>query len=370
MLREMPREVLQPPVLPRFAVNHSHGIIMQVPAATKTSLSNPFMLMTAKQKILTGGAVLVLTGLPVYQQTRINALSEQVATLTETNGREKRAATPVMAAVSGETGPRGRSAGPAADKGNTAKKPPHGPGDSVSKVAVPGPGEATFGRRGDSVVLESFKGAPPGSSSSSSDSGAALPALAGGLGGLTQRSPQVSGHVHWDHAQATGAPDTNEPGDRPTAWAPRSPRSGEQWLKLAYDKAVEVKEINVHESYNSGAISKVTAFLPNGSEKTLWTGNAAKGSAGEIQETSIPVPAGITSNQIKIYVDTNRVESWPEIDAVQLVGRNGSKQWATSSSASSSYSELYSAQGSDAAPSSGAVLDLGAGEGEAILRTR
>ncbi|HWB06303.1 MAG TPA: hypothetical protein VG796_24990 [Verrucomicrobiales bacterium] len=324
--------------------------------------------MTAKQKILTGGTVLVLTGLPVYQQTRINTLSEQVATLTETNGREKRAATPVMAAVSGETGPRGRSPGPAADKDSAAKKPSHSPGGTVSKVAVPGPGEATFGRRGDSVVLESFRSAPPASGSSSGE--AALPALAGGLEGLPQRSPQVSGHVNWDHAQATGAPDTNEPGDRPTAWAPRSPRSGEQWLKLGYDKAVEVKEINVHESYNSGAISKVTAFLPNGSEKTLWTGNAAKGSANEIQETSIPVPAGITSNQIKIYVDTNRVESWPEIDAVQLVARNGSKQWATSSSASSSYSELYSAQGSGAAPSSGTVLDLGAGEGEAILRTR
>jgi len=91
---------------------------------------------------------------------------------------------------------------------------------------------------------------------------------------------------------------------------------------------VPVKEINIHESHSSGAISKVTAFLPNGTEKTLWTGNAAAGAASEILETAIPVPAGITSSQIKVYVDTNRVGSWPEIDAVELVGTDGSRQWA------------------------------------------
>jgi hypothetical protein len=40
-------------------------------------------------------------------------------------------------------------------------------------------------------------------------------------------------------------------------------------------------------------------------------------------------------------VDTNRVESWPEIDAVELVGTNGSRQWASKSSASSSYSDTF-----------------------------
>jgi hypothetical protein len=36
------------------------------------------------------------------------------------------------------------------------------------------------------------------------------------------------------------------------------------------------------------------------------------------------------------------VDSWPEIDAVEMVGTDGSKQWASESSASSSYSENYS----------------------------
>jgi hypothetical protein len=155
---------------------------------------------------------------------------------------------------------------------------------------------------------------------------------------------QANGRVQWHHDQAVGAPDTASAGDRPTAWAPRNPQSGTQWLALGYDQAVEIGEINIHESYHPGAISKVAAILPDGSERVIWEGTMAAGGDG-LQVTSVPVPRGTTGNQIIVYVDTNRVQSWPEIDAVELVGTDGSRQWATSSSASSSYSETYGNRG-------------------------
>ncbi len=146
--------------------------------------------------------------------------------------------------------------------------------------------------------------------------------------------------VQWDHSQVVGPPDTTTAGDQPTAWAPRSPGSGVQWLQVGYDRAVELKEINIHQSYNPGAISKVTALTNDGSERTVWEGNAGAGEG--IVEASVPVPPGITANQLKIYVDTDRVRSWPEIDAVEMVGADGSRQWASQSAASSSYSSVYS----------------------------
>ena len=170
--------------------------------------------------------------------------------------------------------------------------------------------------------------------------------LVSGIPGLQSAAPTVSGNVYWDHSQATGAPDTPDAGDRPTAWAPLSPGSGMQWLQLQYGKAVELKEVNIHETYNPGAIAKVAAIMPDGSERVIWQGNAAKTAAGASSlETSVPVPPGITADKVKVYVDTDRVGSWPEIDAVELVGRNGSRQWATGSSASSSYSSLYDRSG-------------------------
>lgn len=141
--------------------------------------------------------------------------------------------------------------------------------------------------------------------------------------------------ISWNHAQATGAPDTVGGGDKPTAWAPRSPRSGEQWLQLGYDKAVEIGSLNVMETHNPGAISRVTALMPDGSEREIWKGTSPAGEAPV--ETTVPVPPGISSDQVRIYVDTDRVASWPEIDAVEMVGKDGSRQWASSSKASSSY---------------------------------
>ena len=40
---------------------------------------------------------------------------------------------------------------------------------------------------------------------------------------------------------------------------------------------------------------------------------------------------------MKVYLDTKRVAGWNEIDAVELIGRDGSRQWAKGASASSSY---------------------------------
>ncbi|HWB03956.1 MAG TPA: hypothetical protein VG796_13090 [Verrucomicrobiales bacterium] len=161
-------------------------------------------------------------------------------------------------------------------------------------------------------------------------------------GAASQRAvPMVNGKVKWHHTQATGAPDTPKAGDSPTAWAPTR-QSGEQWLALGYEKAVEIKEINIHETHCPGAISKVAALAPDGSEKVLWRGTAAQPNAGEDSlETSLAVPAGITASRIKVYVDTGRVQSWPEIDAVELVGTNGSRQWASNSRASASHSEVF-----------------------------
>jgi hypothetical protein len=54
---------------------------------------------------------------------------------------------------------------------------------------------------------------------------------------------------------------------------------------------------------------------------------------------SFPVPPGVRSDQIKVYLDTARVPGWNEIDAVELIGADGTRQWASGSSASSYYGD-------------------------------
>jgi hypothetical protein len=141
---------------------------------------------------------------------------------------------------------------------------------------------------------------------------------------------------NWGPEQVLGPPNTHAAGDLPTAWAQLSSGGqGEEWLHVSYDRAVEISEINVRETYNPGAISKITAMMPDGSEVLVWEGTEPKVQAPV--DMSFSVPAGVNANSVKVYLDRSRVPGWNEIDAVELIGRDGSRQWATSAKASSSY---------------------------------
>jgi len=145
-------------------------------------------------------------------------------------------------------------------------------------------------------------------------------------------------HRSWGPEQVVGPPNTPEAGDIPTAWAPQSSQSSaEEWLHLGYEQPVEVAEVRVRETYNPGAISKIAAVMPDGRETVVWEGTEPAAQAPV--DRSFPVPPGIQANQIKVYLDRQRSPGWNEIDAVELVGRDGTRQWAASASASSSYAE-------------------------------
>jgi len=143
----------------------------------------------------------------------------------------------------------------------------------------------------------------------------------------------------WGHEQAAGAPDTYQPGDIPSAWASKAPDGGEEWLQVDYDRFVDLQQINVVESHNPGAISKVVAVLPDGREATVWEGTMDPSASDELVSSAFPVSESLRARSVKVYLDTTRVPGWNEIDAVEIVGRDGRKQWATASRASSSYAD-------------------------------
>jgi hypothetical protein len=133
--------------------------------------------------------------------------------------------------------------------------------------------------------------------------------------------------------RATGPPDAGEHGnDSSNAWCP-APQSGREWLKLSYGRPVEIKEIAIHETYATGALSRVVATMPDGKEKVLWAGQEPV-EKPPVQRI-VQVPAGVRSDQIRIELDTTRTGNWQEIDAVELVGRDGSRQWAKEAEGSS-----------------------------------
>jgi hypothetical protein len=160
----------------------------------------------------------------------------------------------------------------------------------------------------------------------------------------------------WGPEQVTGPPDTDRAGDFQTAWASREPDRGAEWLRADFDRPVELGQVRVRETYNPGAISKITAVV-SGQEFLLWEGTAGGGQAP--RDFVVNAPAGLYAQSVVVQLDTSRVAGWNEIDAIGLVGRDGSRQWASAVNASSTYADR-----------SGPALATNPGQQEVIIPTR
>jgi hypothetical protein len=167
-----------------------------------------------------------------------------------------------------------------------------------------------------------------------------LVALEQGLRAARQDATETRpGGPSWSPGQAAGAPDTRGHGDFRTAWASADPDGGKEWLQLSYRESAEIGEIVIHESYNPGAVSRVLALMPDGSERVLWEGTETTAQPGQNLDSVFKAPPGIRSDRIRVELDTSRVSGWNEIDAVEMIGTDGRRQWATESKASSYYGQ-------------------------------
>jgi hypothetical protein len=110
---------------------------------------------------------------------------------------------------------------------------------------------------------------------------------------------------------------------------------------LSYAKAVVPKELDVYESCAPGALVKVTAFDETDHETEAWSGtdpsSSAASNSGQTPVSKIPLSTKFPTRKIKIYLASDKVPGWNEIDAVGLVAENGERQWARSVQASSTY---------------------------------
>lgn len=128
------------------------------------------------------------------------------------------------------------------------------------------------------------------------------------------------GNADWNAMQATGAPNTLECGDHVTAWASADSATFE-WIELTYAVPVYPMEINIHQSYNPNQVSKVELLDTAGNYHVVYE-------AAPVWQDLCPFVLTISVDNtdyqvlsIRIALDQTVVQSWNEIDAVELVGR-------------------------------------------------
>ena len=141
----------------------------------------------------------------------------------------------------------------------------------------------------------------------------------------------------WDTKQATGPPDTPQSGDIQTAWASSTPDAGPEWLVLDYETPVTAQSVEIHETYNPGAVHRISVFGADGKELIAWSGIDPTPTSALRGISRIPLGIDFAVTRIKVYIDSAAVPGWNEIDAVGLVDEKGRTHWATRAYASSSF---------------------------------
>ncbi len=135
------------------------------------------------------------------------------------------------------------------------------------------------------------------------------------------------GDEDWSPIQAAGAPDTSECTDAPSAWASMM-GSGEEWLEVYYETAVEPSEVNIYQTYGATQITKVELLDTNGNYHEIYTGKPSETECPFVMQIGI-ADWDYEAMAVKISFDESFLNYWNEIDAVELVGLSTGKIVAT-----------------------------------------
>ena len=128
------------------------------------------------------------------------------------------------------------------------------------------------------------------------------------------------GEDGWSAMQTTGAPNTQSCGDSGTAWA--SAESTEAaTLTVTFEIPVTPQQVNIYETYNPGAITKIELVRSDGNGVVSVPNSADPGNLPCPGVLSINIPQDVPLvNGVIIYLDQSTTGDWNEIDAVELVG--------------------------------------------------
>lgn len=121
--------------------------------------------------------------------------------------------------------------------------------------------------------------------------------------------------------QATGEPDTQECSDAVTAWASAGVKNPDEALTVYFEIPVWATQVNIHQSYTPGGITGIELLPAAGGDAIPIADSGDPGSdCPGVHSIDLPSDLPGVINGVVIYLDQSGLDTWNEIDAVELVG--------------------------------------------------
>ncbi|TWU59342.1 hypothetical protein Poly51_21300 [Rubripirellula tenax] len=143
----------------------------------------------------------------------------------------------------------------------------------------------------------------------------------------------------WSIDQLLGRPNTPMAGDQQSAWTTPGQNAGMQWFIVEFPNKVNVGKIEIVETYNPGAVVRICSVSMTGQEIEIWKGQDPVAPIAGMGSSFIVPSTKIRTRRMKVFLNTDLVSGWNEIDAVALHADDATVQWATNSWASESYGD-------------------------------
>jgi outer membrane protein OmpA-like peptidoglycan-associated protein len=118
-------------------------------------------------------------------------------------------------------------------------------------------------------------------------------------------------------AQVLGAPNhTATQGPTTCAWQPALPDAGEEFIQVAFDAPVPVRQLLVAESAGAGSIQRVFFYDPDGTEYRIADTTYAAPGVGNLFRCVLPSATPYPVASVKIVLNTVRRPGFSQIDAI------------------------------------------------------
>lgn len=120
--------------------------------------------------------------------------------------------------------------------------------------------------------------------------------------------------------QALGTPNTGPSmGDSKAAWQPAQPDSGEEFLKVAFDTLMPVRQITIVENYGAGCVHQVWLSDEKGDEKLVFSSPAViPASQGKVWSIDLKTPTAYRVSALTVVMNTTRRPGYSQIDAIGI----------------------------------------------------
>ena len=131
----------------------------------------------------------------------------------------------------------------------------------------------------------------------------------------------------WSAQQVLGPPDVYPGnGDNAHAWASRDADAPTEFIEVGFAQPVAMRELQLVETFNAGAISSVEVIGVSGQKRTLfacagsWTDGACDapmaGAGGGSRITHVPLACGEPVAAVRVTLASGAVPGWNELDAI------------------------------------------------------